>query len=153
MSVAFEIRPATPDDARILAELRWEFRAGRDPAVEERQAFVDRCAAWMARELAGTAWRAWVAHQSGRIIGQVWVNLIQKLPNPIDERERHLYLSNLYVQPTARGGVGTALLETALEWAGVNGVDRVILWPSARSVGLYTRHQFRRDADVMELKR
>jgi GNAT superfamily N-acetyltransferase len=153
MSAAFEIRAATPDDARILAELRWEFRAGRDPAVEERQAFVDRCAAWMASELAGTAWRAWVAHQSGRIIGQVWVNLIQKLPNPIDERERHLYLSNLYVQPTARGGVGTALLETALEWAGANDVDRVILWPSARSVGLYTRHQFRRDADVMEWKR
>ena len=153
MSAAFEIRSATPVDARMLAELRWEFRAGRDPAVEERQAFVDRCAAWMASELAGTAWRAWVAHQSGRIVGQVWVNLIQKLPNPIDERERHLYLSNLYVQPAARGGVGTALLETALEWAGDNGVDRVILWPSARSVGLYTRHQFRRDADVMELKR
>jgi GNAT superfamily N-acetyltransferase len=153
MSAAFEIRAATPVDARMLAELRWEFRAGRDLAVEERQAFVDRCAAWMASELAGTAWRAWVAHQSGRIVGQVWVNLIQKLPNPIDERERHLYLSNLYVQPAARGGVGTALLETALEWAGDNGVDRVILWPSARSVGLYTRHQFRRDADVMELKR
>jgi GNAT superfamily N-acetyltransferase len=153
MSAAFEIRAATPDDARTLSELRWEFRAGRDPAVEERQAFVDRCAAWMASELAGTAWRAWVAHQSGRIIGQVWVNLIEKLPNPIDERERHLYLSNLYVQPTARGGVGTALLETALEWAGANDVDRVILWPSARSVGLYARHQFRRDADVMELKR
>jgi GNAT superfamily N-acetyltransferase len=153
MSATVEIRAATPDDARTLAELRWEFRAGRDPAVEERQAFVDRCAAWMAIELAGTAWRGWVAHQSGRIVGQVWVNLIEKLPNPIDERERHLYLSNLYVQPAARGGVGTALLETALEWAGANGVDRVILWPSARSVGLYTRHQFRRDADVMELKR
>jgi GNAT superfamily N-acetyltransferase len=77
----------------------------------------------MARELAGVVWRAWTAHQSGRIIGQVWVNLIQKVPNPIGERERHLYLSNLYVQPSARGGVGTALLETALEWARANGVD------------------------------
>jgi GNAT superfamily N-acetyltransferase len=152
MSAPFDIRPATLDDARVLAELRWEFRAGRDPAVEERQAFVDRCAAWMARELAGSVWRAWTAHQSGRIIGQVWVNLIQKVPNPIGERERHLYLSNLYVQPSARGGVGTALLETALEWARANGVDRVVLWPSARSVSLYTRHQFRRDADVMELR-
>jgi GNAT superfamily N-acetyltransferase len=153
MTAAFEIRPANPEDARTLAELRWEFRAGRDPAVEERQAFVDRCAAWMARELAESAWRAWVAHRSGRIIGQVWVNLIHKLPNPIGERERHLYLSNLYVQPSERGGVGTALLETALEWARANGVDRVVLWPSGRSVSLYRRHQFRRDADVMELKR
>ena len=152
MSAPFEIRAATPADARTLAELRWEFRAGRDPAVEERQAFVDRCAAWMARELAATAWRAWTAHQSGRIIGQVWVNLIEKVPNPIAEPERHLYLSNLYVQPSARGGVGTALLETALEWARANGVDRVVLWPSTRSVSLYQRLHFQRDGDVMELK-
>jgi GNAT superfamily N-acetyltransferase len=152
MSTSVDIRPATPDDARILAELRWEFRAGRDPAVEDHDAFIDRCAAWMSRELAGAAWRAWLAHRNDRVIGQVWVNLIHKVPNPIGERERHAYLSNLYVQPSARGGVGTALLETVLEWARANGVDRVVLWPSARSVSLYRRHDFRRDADVMELK-
>ena len=147
-----DIRPATPDDAAALAELRWEFRAGRDPAVEEHQAFVERCTAWMSRELAGSAWRAWVALDQGRIVGQVWIQLMHKLPNPIGERERHAYLSNLYVQPSARGGVGTALLRTAIEWSRANGVDRVILWPSARSVTLYRRHEFRRDAEVMERK-
>lgn len=147
-----EIRPATVDDARTLAELRWEFRAGRDTAIEDHRAFVDRCAAWMTGELAGSAWRAWVALDEDRIIGQVWVNLIHKVPNPIGERDRHAYLSNLYVQPSARGAVGTALLETAIEWSRANGVDRVVLWPSARSVTLYRRHAFRRDADVMELK-
>jgi GNAT superfamily N-acetyltransferase len=152
VSTTFAIRPATPDDARVLAELRWEFRAGRDPAVEDHQAFVDRCAAWMAQELAGAAWRAWAARSGDRVIGQVWVCLIHKVPNPIGERERHAYLSNLFVQPSARGGVGTALLETVLEWARANAVDRVVLWPSARSLSLYRRHQFRRDADVMELK-
>jgi GNAT superfamily N-acetyltransferase len=152
VSATVDIRPATPDDARVLAELRWEFRAGRDPAVEDHQAFIDRCAAWMAQELAGATWRAWVARLGDRVIGQVWVNLIHKVPNPIGERERHAYLSNLYVQPSARGGVGTALLETVLEWARANAVDRVVLWPSAGSVSLYRRHQFRRDADVMELK-
>jgi hypothetical protein len=91
------IRAARPDDARALAELRWEFRAGRDPAVEERQAFVDRCAAWMAHELAAANWRAWVAVRDERIIGQVWVHLIHKVPNPIGERDRHVYLSNLFV--------------------------------------------------------
>ena len=149
---ALAIRPATPDDARTLAELRWEFRAGRDPAVEDQRAFVDRCAAWMSYELAGVTWRAWVALQFDRIIGQVWVNLIHKLPNPIGERDRHAYISNLYVQPSARGGVGAALLETVLEWAEANGVDRVVLWPSAGSVSLYRRHDFTRDADVMERK-
>jgi len=147
------IRPATPDDVQALAELRWDFRTGpgRAPAVEDRQAFVERCAAWMARELAGDAWRAWAAIAHGRIVGQIWVDLIHKVPNPVGEADRHAYLSNLYVQPSARGGVGTLLLQTALAWARANGIDRVVLWPSARSVTLYRRHQFRRDADVMEL--
>ena len=72
------IRPATPDDVQALAELRWDFRTGpgRAPAVEDRQAFVERCAAWMARELAGDAWRAWAAIAHGRIVGQIWVDLI-----------------------------------------------------------------------------
>jgi GNAT superfamily N-acetyltransferase len=155
------VREAAPGDAAALAELRWEFRAGRDPAVESHEAFVNRCAAWMRRELtAGGPWRAWVAVRDGGddldnldnpIVGQVWVNLLQKLPNPIGERERHAYLSNLYVQPGERGGVGTQLLLTALGWARANGVDRVVLWPSAKSVTLYLRQGFTRDGDVMEL--
>jgi GNAT superfamily N-acetyltransferase len=146
------IREAVPGDAAMLAELRWEFRAGRDAAVEPREAFVERCAVWMRRELtAGTPWRSWVAVRDTRIIGQVWLDTLQKIPNPIAERERHAYLSNLYVQPAERGGIGVRLLETALAWTAANGVDRVVLWPSERSVSLYVRHGFKREGDVMEL--
>ena len=147
-----EVREAAPADAAALAELRWEFRAGRDQPVEGHDAFVDRCAAWMRRELAARdPWRAWVAVREGRIVGQVWIDLLRKVPNPIGERERHAYLSNLYVQPAARGGVGTALLQQAIAWAKTHGVDRVVLWPSAKSVTLYCRHGFTRDGEVMEL--
>jgi GNAT superfamily N-acetyltransferase len=146
------IREAAPSDAAALADLRWEFRAGRDAAVEPREVFVERCAEWMRRELtAGTPWRAWVAVRDNRIIGQVWLDTLQKIPNPIAERERHAYLSNLYVQPAERGGIGVRLLETALAWTAANGVDRVVLWPSERSVTLYARHGFTRAGDVMEL--
>ena len=146
------IRPATRDDAWALAELRWEFRAGRDRAVEDRDAFLARCAGWMRRELiAQEPWRAWVAVRDDRRIGQVWLDTLRKVPNPIGERERHAYLSNLYVTPDARGGVGTQLLETAIAWARDNGVDRIVLWPSAESASLYLRHGFARAGDVMEL--
>jgi len=150
-----EVRAATPADAVALASLRWEFRAGRDRAIESQQAFVDRCSEWMREGLAGGSWHAWVAVSDPggdeRIVGQVWVSLIQKMPNPIGERERHAYLSNLYAQPAERGGVGTALLQTVIDWARANGVDRIVLWPSAKSVTLYHRHGFTRDGDVMEL--
>lgn len=147
-----EVRPATRDDAWLLAELRWDFRAGKDQPVEDRGAFLARCAAWMRRELAQQSpWRAFVAVRDGRIIGQLWLHTMQKVPNPIGERERHAYLSNLYVQPSERGGVGTQLLDAALAWARDNGVDRVVLWPTSRSESLYRRYGFKRDGDVLEL--
>jgi len=74
------------------------------------------------------------------------------VPNPAAERERHMYLSNLYVRPEARGGVGTRLLEAALEWAVSQHVDRVVLWPTDRSRPLYLRHGFTADVDLLELE-
>jgi GNAT superfamily N-acetyltransferase len=147
-----DIRPAKPSDAAALAALRWEFRAGRgDPAVESRDAFIARCTTWMARELGDDgAWRAWLAEEDGEVVGQVWLHTIQKVPNPIAEPERHAYLSNLYVRPSARGGVGTRLLDTVLAHTAANGVDSVVLWPSARSRSLYLRHGFTPDGAVLE---
>lgn len=147
-----DIRPATADDAEALARLRWEFRSGKAAPVEERDAFIARCAAWMRAQLAiNLQWRAWAADEGGRIVGQVWIHVIQKLPNPSAERERHVYLSNLYVTPTARGGIGTRLLEAALAWAASEAVDRVLLWPTSRSRPLYLRHGFTEQVSFLEL--
>ena len=146
-----DVRAATPDDAPDLAELRWEFRSGRVPAVEPHDRFIERCAEWMRRELAAHSWRAWVAVSDGGIVGQIWLDTVPKVPNPVAERECHAYVSNLYVRPAARGGVGTRLLQTALAWATANGVDRIVLWPTEASVALYARHGFTRAGDVMEL--
>src|SRR6516225_10037333 len=112
------VRAAVASDAPTLAALRWAFRAGRAAAREDQSAFVARCADWMRRELqAAGRWRCWVAtrdqgdpaHPQSAIIGQVWLQILPKVPNPIGERDRHAYLSNLYVAPEARGGVGSRL--------------------------------------------
>jgi len=147
-----QIRSGSPDDAAALAELRWEFRIARAPANESHDAFVARCEAWMRRELASAAeWRAWIAVDGVAIVGQTWLQTISKMPNPVEERERHAYVSNVFVRPAFRGGVGSRLLDAAVAWAKANDIDRVILWPSARSVTLYERHGFTHHGDVMEL--
>ena len=148
-----EIRRASSADAGAMADLRWEFRAGRQPPTETHAAFIKRCAAWMRRELTTVdAWKAWVAVDGVTIVGQVWLHTIPKIPNPVAEAERHAYLSNLYVKPSDRGGTGTKLLEAAIAEARADGVDRVVLWPSGRSVTLYLRHGFSHGGDVMELR-
>ena len=145
------IRSATPSDARRLAELRWEFRAGKEAPVEEHRAFVDRCAAWMSAELRSGAWRAWIAESDIGILGQVWLRVLPKIPNPVGERDRHAYISNVYVTPSARGGVGTRLLEAAVAWASANQIDRIVLWPTLRSRSMYIRHGFTPNGEVLEL--
>ena len=146
-----EIRPATPDDAARLAELRWQFRSEKTPAVESEDAFAARCAAWMREELASGAWRAWVAVDGAGIVGQVWAHLIPKLPNPALEREQHLYVSNMFVTPAARGGVGSRLLDVVLAYAHAQRVDRVILWPTERSRTMYGRAGFAATDRLLEL--
>ena len=148
-----EIRSASSADAGAMAELRWEFRTSRLPPAETHDVFVKRCAPWMRRELTnGNSWRAWVAVVDKTIVGQVWLNTVHKVPNPVAELETHGYISNLYVRPSARGGLGTRLLDAALKFAQSNGIDRVVLWPSPRSVTLYLRHGFSHGGEVMELK-
>jgi len=136
-----EIRAGTDRDVQALAELRWDFRAGRQAPVEDRAAFLERCAAWM-RDALAHDWRAWVAVDAGRIVGHVWLCSIEKIPNPVGQRERQAYISNVYVRPDARGGVGTRLLERAIEWADANDVDYALLSPTERSRTLYGRHGF-----------
>jgi GNAT superfamily N-acetyltransferase len=84
----------------------------------------------------------------------VWVQTVGKIPNPVadSEPEQIAYLSNLFVKVSARGGAGTRLLETALDWCRANRMDRVVLWPSRRSVTLYLGHGFSSGGEVMELK-
>jgi|SRR5581483_854900 len=145
------IREAVPSDAPVLAQLRWEFRAGKDAPVETEAEFRERCVEWMSAALAAGEWRAWVAEDNGTIVGQGWMRVIAKIPNPAGERDRHAYFSNLYVTPSARGGVGSRLLEAAIAWASAHGVDRVILWPSTRSRSMYLRHGFTSNGEVLEL--
>jgi GNAT superfamily N-acetyltransferase len=148
------IRQAVQADARQLAQLRWEFRSVAHGAVNEsEEAFVARCAAWMHDRLSRSgAWTAWVAEQNGEIVGQIWVLLIEKVPNPTVELERHAYISNLFVKPSARGGLGTQLLECCLDWLVDQSVHQIMLWPSSLSRSLYGRHGFAITNDVLMRK-
>ena len=145
------VRPATPGDAAALAELRWEFRSAKTPPTETHDAFVVRCTTWMRDELEGGRWLAWVAIDSDRVVGQLWMQPMSKIPNPADERERHAYVSNVYVTPGARGGVGSKLLKAAIAWASAHDVDRIVLWPTQRSRTLYARFGFTVSGNVLEL--
>ena len=140
------IRSASADDADELARLRWEFRieAGT-PASLGREAFDAEMRAFVEDALAGDAWRAWAAEDDGRLVGCVWLHLVEKVPHPGRARwERPLaYVTNMFVEPGRRNaGLGGALLDAALAFARERNVDGVFLWPGGRSRPFYERAGF-----------
>ncbi len=146
------VRPAERRDVPALARLRFEFRAGHDAPVESEADFLARCASWMTARLApGGSWRCWLAEEAGRAVGTVWLQRIEKLPNPVAEAESHGYVSSLYVVPSSRGaGLGSRLLGACLGACQVEEMDAVILWPTPRSRSLYLRHGFAVREDLLE---
>ena len=97
-------------------------------------------------------WYCWLAEEAeGALLGTVWVQILEKLPNPVHEPERHAYVTGFYVRAAARNlGLGSALLEAALAACSERGTDTVFLWPTPRSRPLYVRHGFMEREGVLE---
>jgi GNAT superfamily N-acetyltransferase len=147
------IRMATESDAPGLAGLRYALRASTGRATEPQAEFLARCERWMTDHLKPESfWHCWVAEQEGHLIGAVWVQLVEKIPNPRDEPEYHAYLTNFFLEESVRQkGIGTSLLTMALDWCRNTEVHAVILWPTERSRTLYERHGFAVPGDLLEL--
>ena len=148
----YVIRFAKPTDADALAQLRYALRASTGRATEPEADFIQRCAIWMEDRLKSDTWHCWVAEGNKRLIGAVWLQLVEKIPNPRAEAEHHAYITNFYIQEPARGrGIGSKLLRAALDWCQARDVHAVILWPTERSRTLYERFGFAVREDLMEL--
>jgi GNAT superfamily N-acetyltransferase len=149
------IRPASVQDADQLARLRWDFRieGGTLPSTTLDE-FVAEMRSFVGDLLAeGTAWRAWVAEDGERLVGCVWIQVIERVPHPNLRRgERPIvYVTNMYVVPELRnGGIGRELLDAAVAHARELKASAAILWPSSRSISFYRRAGFgREDAPLL----
>jgi GNAT superfamily N-acetyltransferase len=147
------VRAATATDAPALARLRFAFRSEQHSVIESEDEFVARCEPWMRDRLGRDGgWRAWLAERSGSgaFFGTLWLQIVEKLPNPGDEAELHAYITSVYVRPEARNiGVGSRLIDAAVGTCRDLEVDTVFLWPSARSRALYVRHGFTEPSDIL----
>ena len=149
-----KIRMASEPDALTLARLRYEFRSLFHQVRENEATFVERCTVWMRERLRSESlWKCWIAELHDTAVGNVWVQLVEKIPNPIEEPEYYIYLTNFYVREQHRSqGVGTMMLSEVLDWARSRNVKTVILQPTERSKAFYMRHGFATAEDFMRLK-
>jgi GNAT superfamily N-acetyltransferase len=148
------VRLAVPADADILAQLRWDLRTSLAPAVGDRAEFLRRCRDWMRQRLdQASAWRCWVAEERNDVVGALWLQLIEKVPNPVGESETLGYITNVYVRPEARHrGLGSRLVAAAVAFCRALPADTIVLWPTGDSRSLYQRHGFHPPKELMELR-
>ena len=153
-STNVRVRVASVADAVMLALLRYEFRSYADQVIEEGASFVERCSTWMREQLHNeTHWKCWIAESQHVPVGNVWAQLVEKLPNPVAEAEHYVYLTNFYVREAHRGhGIGSMLLSAALAWSKSRDAHAVILWPTERSKSIYLRHGYAEARDLMRLQ-
>lgn len=149
--VDMKIRRATRYDARDLAGLRWDFKAeAADLDPEDRERFLDRQLTWFADALAGE-WVAFVAEDDARLIGQVFVRVVDKVPSPAPGPTAIGYVTNFWVRPDRRGqGIGGALLDAVRSWADTMPLEALVVWPSDNWVPDYEQAGFHSDA-VLQL--
>jgi len=151
--IEIKIRVATEADAPALARFRYELRSSASQMIESDAEFIERCTVWMQEQLRGTScWQCWIAEYDETPCGNVWAQLVEKIPNPAAETECFVYLTNFYVREEYRGkGIGTQLLSEVLAWSKAKNAHTIILWPRERSKTLYARHGFVAAHDLMHL--
>ncbi|HVE94853.1 MAG TPA: GNAT family N-acetyltransferase [Acidimicrobiales bacterium] len=150
------IRTATVADAVELAELRWEWRIEEEPereARESRGSFVERFVDSVTSDVIEGRWTVWVAEDDDRIVSNVWVYRVPKVPNPGSASRDFGYVTNVYTKPGVRNlGIGTELMEAVKSWAHGLDLEMLIVWPSDPSLPWYRRAGFERSPEMLELE-
>jgi GNAT superfamily N-acetyltransferase len=149
-----EIRHAVARDASALARMRHALYSEQGPEREPLDEYIDRFAGFVHDALASDAWRIWVAELEGGIVGTMWLQLVERVPRPGEDRgELPIgYLTNVFIEPELRdGGLGSRMLEEVITWARARGVEEIIVWPSERSYPFYERAGFSRAPDPLVL--
>lgn len=152
-ATAARIRHATEADAAELARLRWQWAREDGEVADALEDFTDGFRDFVRRALVSGRWAIWVADLDGRLVGNAWVELVDRVPRPDAEKPIWGYVTNVYVEPEARNqGLGGMLLDAAVEWGRYVGADVLVAWPGGAAVSLYERRGFVRSREARELR-
>jgi GNAT superfamily N-acetyltransferase len=134
------IRRAGHADLAAIVRLRHEWAREEDGEIEDPD-FEENLAAWFGREWSRRV--MWLAEEGGRPAGMMNLAIYERMPRPGRALSRWGYLGNVFVRRANRNrGIGSQLVSAALAYADQNGLARVVLSPTGRSVPLYERAGF-----------
>ena len=135
------VRIAGEDDLDALAELRRRWNEENRAPVDD-PGFESRFRAWWEAERSTRTF--FLAHHDGEPVGMANVKHYTRMPAAGMASAGHWgYVGNVFVLADQRNeGIGRALMEAIVEWAGAEGLEHLRLAPSPRSIPFYARLGF-----------
>ncbi|MFD1720426.1 GNAT family N-acetyltransferase [Amnibacterium endophyticum] len=134
------VRAAGAADHESAGALRWAWiveEDGRSSAMS-RAVFIAEFAAWAQAHSA--THRCFVAEADAEVVGMAWLAVTDRVPSPRALQRRTADLQSVYVLPAFRGrGVGTRLIEAAVDAASREGAERLVVHSSPGAVSAYAR--------------
>ncbi len=147
-------RKANKLDTEKLAKMRWEFQTEFDDNKEvwKKEDFVKSCEDFYSKILSNPNWLFWIIENDNEIIAHVSILIVDNIPTPERAINRWGYLTNTYTKKDFRGqGLGSKLIEYAINDAKSLDIENMIVWPSDKSIEFYERVGFNKSTQIMEL--
>jgi GNAT superfamily N-acetyltransferase len=152
MQTTVRVRQATELDVEELARLRWQSTIEEGEIAETLASFTECFRSVAHTMLRSGAWTIWGLSDDQQLLGTVYVQEVAKVPRPDGRPCSYGYVTAVYLESAVRNqGLGSRLLQEAIEAARTRGVEFLIVWPSEKSVSFYGRLGFQLSADAMEL--
>jgi len=141
---------AEEGDLPALARLLWWHAAPDQQAGQSVGSFADDLARWRADH--ADTHLAFVARAvDAEVVGMAWLALLPRVPRPTTTTRLSADLQSVFVLPEHRGnGVGSALVQSALEHASRLGVGRVTVHSSSKAVRVYERLGFASSRELLQ---
>jgi GrpB-like predicted nucleotidyltransferase (UPF0157 family) len=147
------VRLADLGDSEELARLRWDFSPAYGEApTGDFDSLAASMRIFLARGIEESRLAVFVADVGTRLVSNLWVEVVDKVPRPGLLQAAWGYVTNVYTEPEFRNtGLGTKILENATRWAALRKLELLIVWPSDESVDFYQRAGFATNPMLLEL--
>jgi GNAT superfamily N-acetyltransferase len=141
---SYRVRPATLDDAAILARQRNEMFM--DMGVElDAPVLAGKFVAWLHDTMPAGLYHAWVAESpEGQIVAGGGMTVVPWPPGPSYSGGRIAYVYNVYTEPSHRGrGLGRQIMDTIHRYCTATGISSAALNTSRFGRPLYESMGYR----------
>lgn len=148
----YTIRTATPLDANAMAKLRIQLLEETEHFSEDRSSFLHSTELYFSNAIEKETYFGWIVEMEGQTVAMGGVNVFMRMPYPENPQGKEFYLLNLYTLPEFRRlGMGSALVQKAIELAKGHYAPRLWLDSTIKGLSIFEKAGFQRNQSAMEL--